>query len=73
MIIYFKILNLPTFILDFDYSLAHMKAHCTQIMKFLPSDKRGAFFGQLKSRISNSNLKNLPPRLDQRALGMLNS
>jgi hypothetical protein len=69
MVLYFKLLNLPTFILDFDYSPNHLKQHCTSIKKFLPPEKHKAFLGQIKQRLSSSsNMKNLPPRLDQNAL-----
>ena len=39
IILYFKILKLPIFMLDLDYTPYHQKVHCSQIKKFLPIEK----------------------------------
>ena len=36
LIIYFKIMKLPIFLLDLDFSSVHTKVHVSQIRKFLP-------------------------------------
>jgi hypothetical protein len=36
MILYFKIMKLPCFILDLDYSQKHIKVQVSWIMKYLP-------------------------------------
>ena len=72
IILYFKVLNLPCFILDLDYSTQHVRSHCQSIKKFLPAEKKSQFFNGLKTRISSSGLKNLPPKLDSNALSKLN-
>lgn len=47
IILYFKILKLPNFMIDLDYSAFHQKVHCSQIKKFLPHEKQKerSFFG----------------------------
>lgn len=73
IILYFKILNLPIFMLDLDYSPYHQKQHCSMIKKFLPfGNNRGSksFFGGLGGR-KNSMTRNLPPKLDSNALKKL--
>ena len=40
IILYFKILKLPVFMLDLDYSPHHQRVHCSQIKKFLPIEKK---------------------------------
>ena len=59
MVLYFKILRLPLFMLDLDYSPFHQKVHCSQIKKFLPEDKKKSLFGGMggggQSRKSSAN------------------
>ena len=45
IILYSKILKLPVFMLDLDYSPYHQKVHCSQIKKFLPLEKNKGLFG----------------------------
>lgn len=70
IILYFKILRLPNFMLDLDYSPFHQKVHCSQIMKFLPIEKVRAtksFFNR-----QDSSSRQLPPKLNSSALKQLN-
>ena len=67
MVFYFKLLKLPHFILDLDYTPTHMKNHCTNIKKYLPLEKHQQILNNIKKKMS-SNQKYLPPRLDQSAL-----
>ena len=67
IILYFKILKLPIFMLDLDYTPLHVKQHCSQIKKFLPADKTKLFGGARKSSATR-----LPPKLDSSALKKLN-
>lgn len=40
IVLYFKILKLPIFIIDLDFLEQHIKVHVSQIKKFLPLDKK---------------------------------
>jgi hypothetical protein len=40
IILYFRIMKLPVFMLDLDYSPVQVKAQVTQIKKYLPNDKK---------------------------------
>jgi hypothetical protein len=40
IILYFKIMKLPIFMLDLDYSQLRIKANVSQIKKYLPLDKK---------------------------------
>lgn len=40
VILYFKMLKLPIFMLDLDYSQLHIKVNVSQIKKYLPSEKK---------------------------------
>ena len=42
MILYFKIMKLPIFMLDLDYSKLKVNASVSQIKKYLPSDKKSS-------------------------------
>jgi len=68
MIFYFKLLKLPHFILDLDYTPSHQKSHCLNIKQYLPLDKHHQLINNIKKKIGSSNQKYLPPRLDQSAL-----
>lgn len=68
IILYFKILKLPIFMLDLDYTPYHQKVHCSQIKKFLPENK-SKIFG-MQSRKSSAT-RQLPPKLDSSALKKL--
>ena len=83
LIFYFKILKLPVFMLDLDYSPAHQKQHCQQIKRFLPVQEKslGSIFGRKTSSQNRSSTfagassgMPLPPsaKLDSNALKMLN-
>ena len=37
LVVYFKIMKLPCFMLDLDFSSKHVKAQVSQIKKYLPS------------------------------------
>lgn len=70
IILYFKVLKLPYFMLDLDYSPHHQKVHCSQIMKFLPIEKpqkKSSFFGR-----QDSSSRGLPPKLNMSNLKQLN-
>lgn len=38
LILYFKIMKLPLFMMDLDFSQLHIKVHVSQVKKFLPFD-----------------------------------
>lgn len=42
IVLYFKIMRLPLFMLDLDYSQLHIKVHVSQIKKYLPLEKKQA-------------------------------
>ena len=42
IILYFKIMKLPIFMLDLDYSKLKVNANVSQIKKHLPSDKKSS-------------------------------
>lgn len=72
LVLYFKIMRLPHFILDHDTSTKHLKVQVSQIMKFLPSGSKAnpmtvsrSSFGGSKTRLDKDNLKNLEKRAVQ--------
>ena len=70
IVLYLKILKLPVFMLDLDYSPHHQRAHCSQIKRFLPIEKNITnLFGR-----KNSKTNLIPPtamKLDSSALKKL--
>lgn len=73
IILYFKLLKLPLFMLDLDFSPYHQRVHCSQIKKFLPIEKNiSSIFGRKNSSSRQQNL--LPPsmKLDSSNLKKLN-
>lgn len=63
IVLYFKILKLPLFFIDLDFSEQHIKVHVSQIKKFLPLDKKS----HLSTYGSSTKIK-----LDQEKLSKLN-
>jgi len=68
IVLYLKILKLPYFMLDLDYSSNHQKVHCSQIKKFLPYEKpgskpffkrEGSFSRAISNKLNSSALKKL--------------
>mmetsp|Transcript_1168 Transcript_1168/g.1183 ORF Transcript_1168/g.1183 Transcript_1168/m.1183 type:complete len:86 (-) Transcript_1168:816-1073(-) len=43
IILYLKMMKLPIFILDLDYSPLHIKVHVSMIKKFLPLDNKTVY------------------------------
>ena len=61
IILYFKVIKLPVFFLDLDYSDHHMKVHVSQIRKFLPLEKKNPLnqFRPKQAQLNQDALKKL--------------
>lgn len=53
IILYFKIMRLPIFMLDLDYSQLRIKVHASQIKKYLPVDKKNPAIVNLGYNLSS--------------------
>ena len=66
-ILYFKIMKLPIFMLDLDYSKLKVNANVSQIKKYLPSEKKSGGVGASGilnlGQISSNRPAMLPPSL----------
>ena len=59
MVLYFKLMRVPLFMLDLDYSPLHVKVHVSQIKKYLPADKKLTSMASMNMRLDQDKLKRL--------------
>ena len=67
MILYFKIMKLPIFMLDLDYSKLKVNASVSQIKKYLPSDKKSSTGSGILNlgQLTSNRPAMIPPSVQQ--------